>query len=154
MKSPNYITGNLLYADAPVIAHGVNTHGAFGAGIAGQIAHRWPEAAEQYRHATAHAHWLDNGMLISTLPDGRFLLHLKTQIRPGADARLHLINTAVFEAMDWCRESGLDTLAVPMLGCGIGGLDTHDVVQSYFALQMLFPTVQLDVYQYPNPQEQ
>jgi O-acetyl-ADP-ribose deacetylase (regulator of RNase III) len=46
-----YKDGDLLKSGEPVIAHGCNTHGVMGAGIAKQVAFMYPDAYQQYRKA-------------------------------------------------------------------------------------------------------
>jgi O-acetyl-ADP-ribose deacetylase (regulator of RNase III) len=44
----NYKKGNIFESGAGIIAHGVNCKGAFGSGVAGQIAKLYPKTKSDY----------------------------------------------------------------------------------------------------------
>lgn len=124
------IRGNLLDSCERVIAHGCNTRGVMGAGIAGQIAKRWPEVLDANRDAVA-----DNrlafppGGIQAVMLEGRrlgiapeYVVNLATQIDPGPCARLHLVRLAFSNLAEWCAIMGVHRVAIPQIGCGIGGL--------------------------------
>lgn len=124
-----YVRGD-IFATPQIthIVHGVNLKGAFGAGIAGEIAKKYPEARADYRNA------LDSGKLTALghfhetkLKNGLRIIHAATQENPGADARLEAVNDAIScvrAVYGWRRNA---VIAVPQIGCGIGGLAWADV---------------------------
>lgn len=128
--------GNLLEATERVIAHGCNTHGKMGAGIAGQIAKRWPEVLDANRDAVTdnrlafppggiQAVKLDRHANLFTDPE--YVINLATQINPGPCARLHLVRLAFSNLAEWCAIMGVHRVAIPQIGCGIGGLMWDEV---------------------------
>lgn len=130
-------TGDLLESGADCLVNATNTRGVMGAGIAAQFRERWPEMFGQYRElaeidslytASVHVWWNP-----AHLPDPQWAqrleprwivnLHTKTDWRQPSrylyvvggliDLRLRLLEDLVE-----CR-----TIAIPALGCGLGGLD-------------------------------
>ncbi len=127
------ITGDLFATTAPLIAHGVNCRGAFGAGVAGQIAKRFPEAKAAYLRKFAAGDWKPGDVQIVPCKDGLLIANLATQDRfgrpgPGVQpfATLDSIDRAVRHLFTCCMASP-DLIAMPRIGCGLGGLDWSDV---------------------------
>jgi O-acetyl-ADP-ribose deacetylase (regulator of RNase III) len=143
------VKGDLF--EAPLkyaIGHGCNTHGVMGAGVAKEFKRRYPdeylgyrincddgvfkggEAFAQYQQLTANV----DGYEIHG--KGRLTFCLITQIEPGRNAQVPFIYSAVEHALSWCdwhhtsRGGAIEALAIPRLGCGIGGLE-WGVVRPY-----------------------
>lgn len=115
-----------------VIAHGVNLDGAFAAGVAGEIARRYPWARADYWEWVKFGPFNDLGNLkVSHPPQDRrpapSIVHLATQKHPGADARIYAIQKSLKFLGTVLPVHGSVTLALPQIGCGIGGLEWVDV---------------------------
>lgn len=127
--SVEFVKGDMFATpDITVVSHGVNLRGAFGIGIAGEIARRFPWAKIDYLN------WYQRASLgqlyVSEPPSFRrglepYIVHLATQVEPGADARLPAIDIATVALTQVVDIE--DVIAVPQIGCGIGGLDWKDV---------------------------
>lgn len=123
------ITGDLLDPGAgfDAIGHGVNLHGVMGAGIALAIASRWPKVIDQYR-ADCRSGKLDlGGYQRFETRDGQSVYNLATQRRPGPNAQGWAIMASVTAALDDAEQRGHRHIAIPRIGCGIGGLEWDEV---------------------------
>jgi len=115
------------------IAHGVNTIGVMG-GFAGVIASKYPEQCAGYLELCeinkTHPHTIiDGGMALEAVKENNpTIYHLVTQINPGADARIEFITEALDWAIEMAKKRGLDSIAIPAIGTGIGGLDYEETV--------------------------
>lgn len=107
------------------MAHGTNCKGFMGAGIADQVRIHVPDAYRAYKASPMTPGGYSKGC--SPLDPNRFCYNLNTQIFPGPDARLSL----VAEAFGAINEQETDLhgkiLGVPLIGCGIGGLEWDKV---------------------------
>ena len=126
-----HITGNAL--DFPegtnVLAHGCNTLGSFGAGIARQIAEEFPAAAEADQDAL-NAKENQLGTFSSALVAGgtKRVVNLYIQESVGTDRR-RVDYEAVYTALSNLRavlenagkEGRVYRLALPWIGCGLAG---------------------------------
>lgn len=128
----SYRDGDLLKSKEPVIAHGCNTHGVMGAGIARQIATLYPDAYEQYRKACRTRKFrLGSSQAIWTRTNGteRLVFNLGTQDRPGADASAWAVFLSFANLAEYCYRLGVPVVAIPRIGAGIGGLSwSNDVL--------------------------
>lgn len=125
--------GDIWTSTASAMCHGVNTQGVMGAGLAAQVRERYPAMYEEYAEACKNGRFLVGDISSFTPPeDNNFwaIYNLASQDLPGPHASYTLAIFALDKAIEdlmglW--EVGLIqdpvSLAVPQLGCGIGGLD-------------------------------
>jgi O-acetyl-ADP-ribose deacetylase (regulator of RNase III) len=120
------IQGNLLESDERVIAHGCNTWGLMGAGFALQVKRKYPFVHECYE-TECHEKRFVAGSALPVWFDQRIIFNLGTQIKPGAEAKEWFITLAFANMAERCSRLGIDRVAIPAIGCGIGGLVWADV---------------------------
>jgi O-acetyl-ADP-ribose deacetylase (regulator of RNase III) len=118
-------SGDLFTSAASAFGHGVNTHGVMG-GIASQFRLRWPEMYDEYRRR-CHAAELHPGDLMTWHTTDTWVFNLVTQNTPGPDARLGWLRESLQKTLAFADREGIDRIAIPRIGCGIGGLDWTDV---------------------------
>lgn len=145
----NIIQGDLFDPELgfDAIAHGVNCKGIMGAGIAKAFRERYPEMYDVYQQRCAkfgsslaglYFHYEpDHTASIEADEDGvEFLMvnfpatvyNLFTQVYPGANASLSLVEKAAIAMRCDVESYGLkETIGLPWIGCGIGGLKRHNV---------------------------
>jgi O-acetyl-ADP-ribose deacetylase (regulator of RNase III) len=114
--------GNLLESDEKVIAHGCNCLGIMGAGVAAQIAKKHPlvwHANE--RDVKAHLFPPGAAQLVIVNPS-LSVFNLATQETPGPCAKLEYVYLAFRNMAEKCAQQGIDRVAIPEIGCGLGGL--------------------------------
>lgn len=120
------VTGNLLNAEEVAIGHGVNTKGLMGAGIAKAIREAYPQISGAY------IQWCNQGaqggdVQLYKISDERIIVNIASQELPGADAQYAWLATGLMEAVKQLRALSIHRLALPRIGCGIGGLDWEAV---------------------------
>lgn len=120
-------TGSLFDTEAPAIGHGVNCAGVMGAGIAVLFKRTWPAMFEEYRHACMSSKLTPGGLLPYRDGRGRVIYNLASQDRPGPHASLDLVRQSVADMIQHATAHGITRIALPRIGCGIGGLDWPDV---------------------------
>lgn len=120
------MTGDMFSTRAKAIGHGVNVHGRMGAGIAVQFRTLFPEMFRQYK-ALCDSNRLQPGE-VHYYPHKNFdIYNIASQDLPGPNARMEWLETGLRSALWDAQERGHDLLALPQIGCGIGGLDITDV---------------------------
>jgi len=132
--SPNlteYFKTDALTFDAPALAHGVNIMGLMGGGIAYQIAREYPMVEVAYIAACKTRKLRIGGCFpVSTSKDDKpyVIYNLATQVEPGPCASLTAIDISVGRMVEHAKAHGIDHIAMPRIGCGIGGLRWQDVM--------------------------
>lgn len=124
---------DLFDAPASVIAHQVNCLGMMGAGVARQIALRFPDVYMEYvnlchQHRYSRKSLLGSNLNVFVTPD-LMVVNMFAQENVGTSA----VQTD-YGALRACMESlrdqtnAQDTIAMPyMIGCGLGGGDWNIV---------------------------
>lgn len=108
------------------IAHGCNTAGVMGAGVAAGVRARWPACFADYRARCLAGTFRLGGVHLwqdsAGSPSSARVVNLATQVEPGAHADLSAIKRALEAACATLSGIGIYDLAIPWIGCGIGGL--------------------------------
>jgi O-acetyl-ADP-ribose deacetylase (regulator of RNase III) len=122
--------GNLLDADVEALVNTVNTEGVMGKGIALQFKRAFPAMFKDYARAAkrgdirlGHIHvWATN-----SLTGPKWVLNFPTKGNWRAKSRLSDIESGLDDLVSVVRTLGIQSIAVPPLGCGNGGLEWSKV---------------------------
>jgi len=140
------IEGDLLNSNEAVIAHGCNVFGVMGAGIAGQIAKRWPEVLLENKKMGTNFH-PGYAQPVHLGIENPLVFNLATQDAPGRNARYDWVHLAFRNMAEWLVHHDYHRVAIPQIGCGIGGLQwgiVNDVIEdaaSFVQLKTRFDVV-------------
>lgn len=119
--------GDLIRSDEKVIAHGCNTRGIMGAGIAAQIAQTYPLVLHANQRDVAGGLFpLGAAQLVVCNPK-RLVFNLGTQPDAGPCAKLEYIYLAFRNMAERCVQGNIKRVGIPAIGCGLGGLVWPDV---------------------------
>jgi len=117
-------TGDLFTSDAPAYAHGVNTFGRMGAGIAKGFRALDEEMFQAYVVECKEGRLNPGGLMVWAPDDGRKTIYnAASQDKPGAYAKIEWLRSAMWLVAEDADRRGYDRVAIPMIGTGIGGLD-------------------------------
>jgi O-acetyl-ADP-ribose deacetylase (regulator of RNase III) len=127
------VQGDILKTTCRAIAHGIAPNDHFDSGLAAQLREFWPALAKDFRH-WMHTHRSEPGGLWTwTTPDGRRIVNLLTQAaapdeksHPGK-AHLTYVNHALRELRAEIVREKIESIALPRLATGVGGLAWDDV---------------------------
>jgi len=140
-----FVKGDMFKSPAQVLTNTVNCVGVMGAGLALEFKNRYPMMFEDYKTKC------DQGAVKSGQPylwedDTAQILNFPTKRDWRNDSVFQDIEDGLKHLASSYPEMGIQSLAMPALGCGLGGLDWSDVkplIEKY-----LGPLPDLDVYVY------
>jgi O-acetyl-ADP-ribose deacetylase (regulator of RNase III) len=125
-----FIQGNLFDAPVEALVNPVNTVGAFGKGLALEFHHRIPENTHAYLNAcetgtlgTGRVLVVDRGVGQSP----RWIINVATKKHWRHPSRLEYVRSGLDALIASLQEHHISSVAVPALGCGLGGLRWQDV---------------------------
>ena len=123
-----YVTsGNILHDESKAIVIPVNTMGIAGAGLARQWKIQYPDEHRLYVEV-CKGHRLNIGdvLALMSVPDCLFLC-FPTKIVPQKRSELVWIKDGLPDLVRLVSTLQMKSLALPALGCGLGGLPWRDV---------------------------
>lgn len=119
-------TGDLFTSTADGIGHGVNCRGFMGSGIAPFFKRKYAGMYDAYRVVCLAGNLHGGETFIWPTPEVT-VFNIASQEKEGRNADLSFLESGVRAALIYADKHGVKTLALPRIGCGIGGLDWADV---------------------------
>lgn len=122
--------GNILGADTAAIVNTVNCVGFMGRGIAAQFKRAFPANFKAYEAACKRREVVPGKMLVfetGQISNPRFIINFPTKRHWRGKSRMEDIEAGLGALVAEVRARGIPSIAIPPLGCGLGGLDWRDV---------------------------
>lgn len=124
-----FVSGDLFGSKAQTLTNAVNIVGVMGAGIAKEFKKRFPEMFKDYqRKCDANEVvvgkpfvWRPNN------PDGKWVLNFPTKKHWRGGSKIEWIEEGLEYLIANYEAWGITSLAMPALGCSLGGLDWKKV---------------------------
>lgn len=135
-----YKVGDLLSSGEEIIAHGVNTEGVMGAGIALAIRKKWPSVFVDYQQDHAEGRLKLGAAMMSMVEsenDTLGVVNMVTQ-KLGEESMLGSGIPVSYDAINCCfriieRNPTMLRVAIPKIGAGLGGGDwnvIHHIIEA------------------------
>lgn len=117
-----YTTGNLLDDPADALVNAVNCVGVMGRGIALEFKKRFPENFQKYQAACLGGE-IHVGFMFVTKEAGKTIINFPTKKHWRNRSHLSWIETGLrFDLRRIIILNDIRSIAIPALGCGLGGL--------------------------------
>lgn len=125
-----YVSGDILKATTEAVINPVNCVGIMGAGLAKQFSDKYPKMYKDYRDI-CHYGELNPGRL-HVFDRERFsppfyIINFPTKKHWKNPSKLEYIESGLVTLVQILGRLGAKSISIPKLGCGLGGLDWHDV---------------------------
>jgi O-acetyl-ADP-ribose deacetylase (regulator of RNase III) len=140
---------NLLQANVEALVNTVNTVGVMGKGIALQFKQAFPENFMAYEKAAKKGEILPGKMFVfetRQFNHPRFIINFPTKRHWRGKSRLDDIEAGLEDLVRVIEEKQIRSIAIPPLGCGLGGLNWAEVRPLILAALEKVPEVQAWVY--------
>lgn len=118
-----FVTGNILRDHVEAIVVPVNTLGIAGAGLARQWALQYPNEHRLYDMVCKDKRFSIGKVLPVISAPNRLFLCFRTKIIPRKRSELAWIADGLSDLKRLISTLRIQSLALPALGCGLGGLD-------------------------------
>lgn len=115
----NTIAGNQVTA----IVNPVNTVGVMGKGLALAFKQNYPDNFNLYKIACQNNEVKVGQLFITKHPSGQFIVNFPTKQHWRGKSQLSWITQGLLELKKFIIENQIQSIAIPALGSGLGGLD-------------------------------
>ncbi len=125
-----YKTGNILTEDTEAIINTVNCVGVMGRGIALQFKRAFPENFKAYAAACKREEVQPGRMFVYDMggfTNPRYIVNFPTKRHWRGKSRMADIESGLVALVAEIRERGIQSIAIPPLGSGLGGLEWSQV---------------------------
>lgn len=125
-----YTKGNLLNSDAQALVNTVNTMGVMGKGIALQFKEAYPENFRVYKKACDNKELAPGKLLLVReldLSGERVIINFPTKTQWWLKSKYSYVEDGLKELARVIEEENIQSIAIPPLGCGNGGLKWEKV---------------------------
>jgi O-acetyl-ADP-ribose deacetylase (regulator of RNase III) len=152
-----FVQGDLLMQDqVDAIVNTVNSVGIMGKGIALKFKQKWPDNFALYKAACERGDICAGKMFIfdcGGLVRPYFIINFPTKTHWRNKSRIDFIRSGLDDLIRQVGRLGVQSIAIPPLGCGNGGLAWNDVRQLVEAAFAKIPTVRVLIMSMPEKGE-
>ena len=142
--------GDILEAPAEALVNTVNTVGVMGKGVALQFKRAFPDNFKAYAKVCERRK-IDIGRIFvyprNTLENPRYIINFPTKHHWRERSRLKYIRLGLDDLVHQIRQLHIQSVALPPLGCGNGGLDWGEVRPLIESASDRLPKVEFIVYE-------
>jgi O-acetyl-ADP-ribose deacetylase (regulator of RNase III) len=124
-------TGDILKANAEALVNTVNCDGFMGRGIAAQFKRAFPANFKTYEQACKRSEMQPGKMLIVATNSDRapnWIVNFPTKRHWRSRSRIEDIEAGLVALVADIQRLDIHSIAIPPLGCGLGGLNWSDVL--------------------------
>lgn len=125
-----YKIGNILTEDAEALVNTVNCVGVMGRGLALKFKEAFPENFKSYAVACKQKEVQPGQMFVyetGRLTNPRYIINFPTKRHWRENSRMEDIDAGLIALAEEIRSHNIHSIAIPALGCGLGGLDWLEV---------------------------
>jgi O-acetyl-ADP-ribose deacetylase (regulator of RNase III) len=122
--------GDLLNVDVEALVNTVNCVGVMGRGVALQFKNQFPQNFDAYAAACDRQEVQPGKMFVSEtrqLTNPRYIINFPTKRHWRGNSRMEDIESGLIALRQEIINRKIRSIALPPLGCGLGGLNWHDV---------------------------
>lgn len=143
-------TGNLIESQAEALVNTVNCVGFMGKGIALQFKKAFPDNFKAYERACRAKEVRPGRMLVfptGSMMNPKYIINFPTKRHWRGKSLMEDIESGLKALIADVRKLGIQSIAIPPLGCGLGGLEWSKVKPLIEAAFKSLPHVSVELYE-------
>jgi len=142
-----FTTGNILDSSAECLVNTVNCEGYMGKGIAYQFKKKFPENFKSYKDACTSGS-LKIGTIHCFRENNKIVINFPTKNKWRENSKMEYIHLGLKELVKILELGHINSIAIPPLGCGNGGLNWNEVRPFILSqLQSVAENIEIIIYE-------
>jgi O-acetyl-ADP-ribose deacetylase (regulator of RNase III) len=145
-----FLSGDILKDESEALVNTVNCVGVMGRGIALQFKDAYPENFKVYAAACKRGEVQPGRLLVfetGKLSPPRYIINFPTKRHWRGKSRIEDIESGLVALVEEIRARRIQSIAIPPLGSGLGGLDWNSVKPRIERALKALPDVRVSVYE-------
>ncbi len=118
----HFVKGNMFESDADALVNTVNTVGVMGAGVALAFKKQYPKNFSEYKIACDNGELKTGSILVVKENDGKTIINFPTKQHWKNGSEYEYIESGLKALRNELDKGNIRSIAIPPLGCGLGGL--------------------------------
>jgi O-acetyl-ADP-ribose deacetylase (regulator of RNase III) len=139
-----HTTGNIFLSEAEAIVNPINCVGVMGKGLALEFKRRYPDMFFSYRSA-CQDRTVSLGKMWTYQTKDKLIVCFPTKNHWKDRSNLNGIEQGLFNLRDFLSDNKISSIAIPPIGCGLGGLNWKNVKP---LIESILSTCQCKIYLY------
>lgn len=147
-----YRNGDIFDDNAEAIVNTVNCVGVMGRGIALQFKKRFPDNFEAYETVCKRREMIPGKMFVyetGSMMNPKYIINFPTKRHWRGASRMEDIEFGLANLVEVIRNNRITSVAIPPLGCGLGGLEWSLVKTKMETILGKLENVRIDIFE-PN----
>ena len=139
--------GDILNSECQTIINPTNTVGVMGNGLALKFKNKYPEMYNHYKIGCDSGLFVIGKPYIYKINDQKWIMNFPTKKHWKNPSKIEYIIDGLKYILKNYKKAKITSLAVPALGCGLGGLNPNEV---YYYLNLYLSEMEIPVELYWN----
>ena len=118
--------GDIFSSECEYLVNPVNTMGVMGKGLALSFKNKFPNNFEKYKKYCQSGD-LTVGKLLITSENNKKIINFPTKIHWKDNSKMKFIEDGLEKLKFAIKKRNIKSIAMPKIGCGLGGLDWNNV---------------------------
>lgn len=138
-------SGNIFETQAEAIVNPVNCVGVMGKGLAKEFKSKYPDNFVFYKQECENGNVIPGRMCVFKTAD-KYVINFPTKNHWGDKSKIVDIDSGLENLVEVVKANNIKSIAIPALGCGLGGLDWEEVKQKMEDLLGVLEKEQVIIY--------
>ena len=146
----SFLKGDLFDSDVAAYVNTVNCVGVMGRGVALQFKKRFPDNFKMYEGVCKRKEMVPGKMLVyetHSVVNPKFIINFPTKRHWRGASRMEDIEAGLSDLVSVIQAKAITSVALPPLGCGLGGLDWNVVRTRMKSVLEQLNGVRVDIYE-------
>ena len=141
--------GSLFEAPVACIVNPVNCQGVMGKGLALEFKQRFPDVFRDYERMCQRNELKPGVLHTYQLSDGKWVVNFPTKTFWRQPSKLQYVQAGLPALVEFVMMNAVGSIAIPALGCGLGGLSWPSVKREIEVAFDVIPSGNVNVWLFP-----